>query len=143
MDTASRAFEYLYRRIYMEKRIFQGYRPSEYRRLEDLLAESEPAVRLVSGQLHRFRSEELLKLNDMLPWFLRGFARLPFFFTYRRAGYRGVYKLAGPDRWAARILSYVLDLDFSKEKWELTPAEMKALIAKFKSLVIISLDIDL
>lgn len=143
MDAGSRAFEYLYRRIYMEKRIFQGYRPGEYRKLEELLAEEEPAVRLVSGQLHRFRREELSKLNDALPWFLRGFVRLPFFFTYRRIGYRGVYRLAGPDRWAARILSYVLDSDFSREKWELTPTEMKKLISKFKSLVIISLDVDL
>lgn len=143
MQAGSRALEYLYRRMYMEKRVFQGYRPGEYRRLEELLAESEPAIRLVSGQLHRFRREELARLNDVLPWFLRGFARLPLFFTYKRIGYRGVYRLAGPDRWAARIVNYILHSDFSREKWELTPSEMKLLLSKFKSLIIISLDINL
>jgi uncharacterized protein (UPF0216 family) len=142
VDARDKLIQGLYRRLYMEKKAFEVYRPAEYRRLVDLLECDRPGVMLLSGQYHEFRKEELVRLSDDIPWFLRSFTRLPFFFIYRRISGIGVYRLAGPDRWAARVLHQLLHGDFSGEIWELSSSDMRRLLSRYKSLIIISLDVS-
>jgi len=137
-----RLHRYIYHKAYKDKQFFESHRPAEYKSLAQLVSEENPGIRLVSGQYHVFDKSEIELLSSVLPWYMRNLVKLPFFFVYMRIGHMGYYKLAGPDRWAARALGYILEEDIAKEKWELSGSEMRRLLSPFKTLIIVSLSIS-
>jgi len=136
----SRVAQYLYRRIYQEKQLLSKLRPKEYRRLEEILAANDTCIVLVSGDKHCMDRSELEKLWARIPRYLRGFVKLPFHFIYSRHGTLGVYRLQGPDKWAARIIGYLLRGDIGFEAWEIGRDEMLRLLEDFRSLILISIE---
>ncbi len=131
------------RKVYGDKAAFERSMPAEYRRLNELIEDPQPCVRLRSGSSYCFRADELKKLLINTPWFLHSFIKLPWVFNYRRLGYVAVYRLVGPDRWAARTLNLLLEGDLGGEKWEVRPGEFYRLLRDYKSLIIVVLSVDL
>jgi hypothetical protein len=133
----------LLRRLYEEKIKFEQMIPSEYRRLDELLEDPDPGVRLVSGEWYRFSNDDLKRLADDLPWYLRGLVKLPWVFRYQRTGFRSIYRLVGPDRWAARALHYLYEGDIGGELWEVEAWRFTRLLRRYKSLILVVLNIEL
>ena len=133
----------IYRRVYRERSLIEGSLPREYRRLEELVREERPSVELVGGGEHVLRRDDVERLWETLPWYLRPFARLPLVFTYRRLGGLQVYELRGPDKWAARIVHYLLYGSLAGEAWRLRYSEIRELMDKFPSLILVVIDASL
>ncbi len=138
----SRLLEFIYKKIYADKKLFESLRPAEYRRLIELIDDPVPGVKLVSGDFHRFNIDELRKLYNKLPWYLRGLVLLPFVFVYRKENYYAYYKLITPSKWTKRVIGYILSGDYTKEVNELKPSEMMMLLREFKTLTIILIEIN-
>ncbi len=138
----SRLLEFIYKKIYADKKLFESLRPAEYRRLVELIDDPVPGVKLVSGDFHRFNIDELRKLYNKLPWYLRGLVLLPFVFVYRKEDYYAYYKLITPSKWTKRVIGYILSGDYTKEVNELKPSEMMMLLREFKTLTIILIEIN-
>ncbi|KSW11770.1 hypothetical protein CF15_02885 [Pyrodictium occultum] len=139
---ADKLYLHLYRRIHMDKQFFSSIRPVEYKPLSVLLEEEKPSVRLASGSRHVLDRDDLERLRQRLPWYMHSLVKLPFYFIYSRVGEVGQYRLAGPDKWAAKALGLLLAGDITVEKWRLTRSEMARLLSSFKTLIIVSLSIS-
>jgi len=140
---AERLRRLIVRRLLEDRKRFEGIMPAEYRRLTELLEDPDPGVRLVSGDFHRFRRDELEALSRDLPWYLRGLVRLPWVFVYQRVGFKHVYRLKAPDQWAARALNYLFVGDVAGEKWEVDAWSFPRLLRRYKSLILVVLYIGL
>jgi uncharacterized protein (UPF0216 family) len=138
----SRLLEFIYKKVYADKKLFESLRPAEYKRLTELIDDPVPGVKLVSGDFHKFNIDELRKLHNRLPWYLRGLVLLPFVFVYKRENYYAYYKLITPSRWTKRVISYILNGDYTKEVNELKPNEMMKLLREFKTLTIILIEVN-
>jgi len=134
---------FLLKKLYNEKKRFEQMVPSEYKSLRELMEEVIPSVRLVSGDFHVFDRRELEQLADDIPWYLHGLVRLPWVFSYRRLGFKHVYKLEAPGRWAARALNYILEGDVGGEVWEVDAWRFPRLLRRYKSLILVILRIDI
>ncbi|GEM_PF-3421643 len=132
----------LAKKLYEEKKRFEMMVPAEYRTLRELLEEEVPSVRLVSGDYHVFDRRDLEALASDLPWYIRGFIRLPWLFSYRRAGFKQVYRLEAPGRWVARALNYIFEGDIGGELWEVDAWRFPRLLRRYKSLILVILHID-
>jgi len=141
---SDRLLRHLYRRLYSEKRFYESMVPVEYVRLRDVLEGLvEPRVRLQGGGFHELRVEEARVLGERLPWYLHWFVKLPWVFSYSRSSGYGVYRLVGPDRWAARALNYLFTGELGGEMWEVKGWEIGRLLRSYKSLIIVLLNIRL
>ena len=106
----SRIHRAVFTRVYRDKVRFDELQPIEYRALEDLVGDPGPGVRLAGGDFHRFRAEDVERLWNDIPWYLRPFVKLPWVLVYRReAGGVQVYEVAGPPgAWTGRVLNYII-----------------------------------
>ncbi|ABM79910.1 DUF61 family protein [Hyperthermus butylicus] len=142
-EGVSRIFRSYVTRVYADKRFFEEILPREYKELPRLLEEDEPSVELISGSRHYFDKRELLELSNSLPWYLRGFTKLPWIFTYARQGFVGIYKLINSDPWSGRIIAYLIRGDYSKPMLEVREVEFQRLLSRFKTLIIVTLQINI
>jgi uncharacterized protein (UPF0216 family) len=143
LGSGDRLKRLLVKRMYEDKRRFELSIPREYRRLRELLEDPAPSVTLASGDIHVFDREELEALAEDTPWYLHGFIKLPWVFSYRRVGFTRVYRLEGPDRWAARTLHYIFEGSIAGELWEIDAWRFPKLLRRYKSLILVILRISM
>ncbi len=139
----SRIFRRYVERVYRDKALFESLLPKQYVKLTELIGKSNPHVELVSGDKHYFSVEELKTLYDMLPWYLRSFTLLPWVFSYTTSNFTPRYTLLNPDKWSPRILGYVLYSDVSRKVTQLKSTEFERLLSRFKTLIIVILNVEL
>ncbi len=142
MDDA-RVLKRLYSYMAREKIRFEGILPTEYRTLKELLDEDKPSVKLNDGTRHFFDRDELVNLSRRLPWYIHRLVRLPWVLTYRREYWGGRFYLRNPDPWAARAISYLLTGNLAGEKRVLTVDEAVRLLRSFKTLIIVSIEVQI
>ncbi len=141
-DEARRSLKAIYDRVLRDARRILGAMPAERKSLSQLLREEKPRVRLVGGGSHLMDRGELEEFASRIPWFMRGLVRLPLVIVYRRVGSTGVYRVDG-DVWAARAVSVLTGGGYWEEKWELTREEVEELIRSFKTLVFVTIRVEL
>ena len=142
MAEGDRSIRYLYDRVVNEARRLSGLAPAEKKSVSSLLREEKPKIRLLDGGSHLLDVEELRDFASKIPWFMRGLVKLPIVLVYRREGGIGRYHVDG-DVWAARALSAVLTGRYWEEKWELSTEEAEELIKRYKTLIMVTLRIEL
>ena len=137
-----RSIRYLYDRVIHEARRLSGLAPAEKKSISTLLREEKPKIRLMDGGSHLLDREELRDFASRIPWFMRGLVRLPIVLVYRREGGIGRYRVDG-DVWAARAISAILTGRYWEEKWELSTEEAEELIKRYKTLIMVTIRIEL
>ncbi|MET1129184.1 MAG: DUF61 family protein [Thermoproteota archaeon] len=137
----SRLLSHIYAKLSSDKRFFERSKPKRFPTLAEMLESAVPTVELESGENLELDLSDLSRLARDLPWYLHGFVRLPWTFVYSRTGLRGVFRLITPSRWSARALNYLLKGDIAGEAWEVGYAEMKKLMSKYKTLILVVLEI--
>ncbi|NOZ88513.1 MAG: DUF61 family protein [Crenarchaeota archaeon] len=143
-EQLGRIHRILVTRVYRDKTLLDELRPVEFPALERLYREERPCVRLAGGGCHALRREDLERLWEALPWYLRGFTRLPWLLVYRRVGSVQVYELAGPpDAWAPRVLGFLLRGSVGYRVEKLNYSDVRVLLERYPSLVIVSMRVSL
>ncbi len=141
-DEARRSLKAIYDRVLRDARRILGAMPVERRSISELLREEKPRIRLVGGGSHLIDKSELEEMASRIPWFMRGLVKLPLVIVYRRVGSIGVYRVDG-DVWAARAVSVLTGGEYWEEKWELSREEVEELIRSFRTLVFVTIRVEL
>ncbi len=139
---ARRTLRTIYDRVLRDARRILGAMPAERRSLSELLREDKPRVRLTGGGTHLMDKGELIDMAERIPWFMRGLVKLPIVIVYRREGSSGVYRVDN-DVWAARAVSVLTGGSYWEEKWTLTREEVEDLLRRYKTLVFVTIRIEL
>jgi len=132
----------LYDRVVRDASMILSAWPAERRSLSQLLRSEKPRVRLAGGGTHLMDPGELRDMAERLPWFLHPLVKLPMVIVYRREGGVGTYTLDG-DVWAARALSVLTGGAYWEEKWSLTQEEVEELLRRYKTLIFVTIRVDL
>ncbi|MCX8196019.1 MAG: DUF61 family protein [Acidilobaceae archaeon] len=135
-----KAREYLARALKEEARRLAALLPAESITLMEL-SRGRRELRLNSGDLHRLREEEVERLLQLVPVYLWLNVRVPLLLRYRREEDGSSRYLVEGDIWQRRLAALMLGLGLSAEgAAELSVAQFGELVAKFGSLVFVSIE---
>jgi uncharacterized protein (UPF0216 family) len=137
-----RALRRYVERVYRDKRFFETLLPKRYVKLSEIVGVEKPYVELISGDKHYFSVDEVRRLYNLLPWYLRSFTVLPWLFRYESTGFTPEYVLLNDDPWTPRILNYLLRGDITGRVTRIKSAEFEKLLSQFKTLIIVILNIE-
>ncbi len=138
--TPGRDLQRIYQRVLYDKLRFEQLEPLEKPSLYEVLR-GKMCIRLASGDMHCFDRREVLELARSIPWYMHKLVKLPIMLTYHRDEWGSYFKLRG-DSWCARALSALVGGNALLEKYRLTVTEAETLLARFKTLVFVSIEFN-